>query len=387
MTRHRSPWALVAVTVALLLGACAGGGGGTASNGPQTASDASDADGAGGGGGGEPYRVALLSPGTQNNGSWANAWWNGAEQAMEELDVEVEFVGPLDNPDQYLQQGSAFASQGFDFVIFANGAMRDPAIQVAQQFPDALVCQAPYHPPSDEDLAALPENMCVVDVEQQDATFLAGILAGLVSQTGHVASVNGFAFPALTRQPESFSLGARCVDADVEFSQQYIQSWDDTGIAKAAAQQMIAAGADVILAATDQAYLGVVEAAREAPNQVWVVPSYFDTHEEAPDVILTSAIHGLEQVSLDLIGRAVDGGIEPASFIDYDVTNTETIQTAPLYDNADVVGQDAVTRFEELAEATRQGEITVPDETIGETPIGTEGSAADIDPASLGCGA
>lgn len=395
------------IALSLIAAACGGGGDGGDTDGGQAASapaaseeagdtpaseDASEApiesaseEGEPTAGAGDGYRVALLSPGTSNNGSWGNAWFDGATAAADELGAEVEFVGPLDNPDQYLQQGSAFASEGYDLLIFANGAMRDPAIQVATRFPDVQVCQSPYHPPAEGDLADLPPNMCVVDVEQQDATFLAGMLAGLVTETNHVGSINGFAFPALTRQPESFSLGARCVAPDVEFSQTYINSWDDTALAKAAAQQLIAQGADVLLAATDQAVLGLYEAAREADHQVWVVPSYFDSNDQAPEVVLTSALHGLQEVSQRLITSAVNGEIEPSSFIDFSVTNTPSIGVAPLYENEEQIGADVVDQFETLVEQTRSGDITIPDETVGETPIGTEGAAEGIDPSTLGC--
>jgi basic membrane protein A len=329
--------------------------------------------------------VALLAPGTKNNKSWANAWWNGAQRAADDLGLTVEFVGPLDNPDQYLQQGTAFASQGFDLVIMANGAMHDPAVQVATQFPDVQVCQAPYHPADESELQDVPENVCFVDAEQQDSTFLAGMLAGLVTKTNRVASVNGFAFPALTRQPEAFSLGARCVNDGVEFAQRYINSWDDPALAKAAASSLIAGGADVILGATDQAVLGIYEAAREADSQVWVIPSYFDDYESAPEVVLTSALHGLQEVSRRLITSAARGEIEPRSFTDFNVENTPSIDIAPLYANEQKVGQAALDDFQRYVEQTRSGEIEIPDETVGATPIGTEGAAEKIDPASLNC--
>ena len=103
-----------------------------------------------------------------------------------------------------------------------------------------------------------------IDIAQHNANFLAGALAAMVTESGHIASLNGFAFPGLTRQPEAFNLGARCVNPDITFTQQYIETWTDTGIAKSAAQAEIAGGADVVLAATDSAVFGIIEAAAEA---------------------------------------------------------------------------------------------------------------------------
>src|SRR4026208_2017279 len=96
---------------------------------------------------GEPYRVALIYPGTADDLSWSNAWFDGAEQAMaDNPNIEVESVELLNDPAAVVQQGSAFASQGFDMILIAHGAMVEPAITLADQFPDVLVCLAPYHP-------------------------------------------------------------------------------------------------------------------------------------------------------------------------------------------------------------------------------------------------
>ena len=258
----------------------------------------------------EPYRVALIYPGTADDLSWSNAWFDGAEIAMaNNPNIEVESVELLNDPDAVLQQGSAFAGQGFDFIMIAHGAMVDPAITLAQQFPDVQVCLAPHHPGEATGGDNQPANLCWVDPAQHNANFLAGALAALVSDTGKIASLNGFAFPGLTRQPEAFVLGARCVNADIDFSQQYIETWTDTGIAKAAAQSEIAGGADVILSATDSAVFGILEAAEEADSQVWVVPSYYESQSLGPDVVLTSAIHGLTFTSTSIIEMAAAGEI------------------------------------------------------------------------------
>src|SRR5581483_7624076 len=111
----------------------------------------------------------------------------------------------------------------------------------AKQFPKTTFCQGTYQPTKAQQ-AAEPPNVCHFDVEQQDGAFLAGVLAGLVTKTNKVGAISGFAFPALTRQPEAFSIGARCVNSKVTFTQKYINSWDDTALAKAAATAMIGDG-------------------------------------------------------------------------------------------------------------------------------------------------
>lgn len=391
----RLPIALIALV--LVLAACGDGaadettaasepstGETTASTAPTTETTADSGPGTTVAAGGDEYRVALIYPGTADDLSWSNAWFDGAEQAMaENANITVESVELLNDPAAVVQQGSAFASEGYDFIMIAHGAMVDPAVTLANQFPDTQFCLAPHQPAEGEEQ---PDNLCYVDVAQQGADFIAGVLAALVTETNHVASLNGFAFPALTRQPEGFHLGARCVSPDIQFTQQYIETWTDTGISKSAAQAQIAGGADVILSATDSAVFGILQAADEASSQVWVVPSYYESQSLDPDHVLTSAIHGLTFASTSMMELAMSGGIEPKGFVSFDALNDPEIN-APLYDNIkDLLSDDELATYEDIVAKVRSGDITVPDETTGSPTIGAEGDGANIDPAAIGCG-
>jgi basic membrane protein A and related proteins len=399
-----SRWSLLMAAMALIVSACgtegtdetsaatdAPAGDGAVTTEATTTPETTAAGGAGGettaaagdaGGDGE-FRVALIYPGTADDLSWSNAWFDGAEAAMSaNPDITVESVELLNDPAAVVQQGSAFASEGFDLIMVAHGAMVEPALTLAQQFPDVQVCLAPYHP---DGSIEQPPNLCWVDVAQHHANFLAGALAAMVTETGHIASLNGFAFPGLTRQPEAFHLGARCVDPDITFTQQYMETWTDTGIAKSAAQAQIAGGADVILSATDSAVFGILEAASEADQDVWVVPSYYESQSLDEDHVLTSAIHGLTFASQSMIEMAAAGEIGEADFIEFDALNDPEID-APLYDNvASLLGEEQLAEYEAIVEAVRAGDITIPDETEGDATVGAEGSGAEIDPAAIGC--
>ena len=338
----------------------------------------------------DTYRVALIHPGTPNDLSWSNAWMDGAKNAMAaNSNIEVVSVDLLNDPASVLQQGAAFASQGFDFVLIAHGAMVDQGITLAKQFPKVQFCVAPHHPGEATLPPNQPKNLCWIDVAQHNANFFAGALAAMVTQSGHVASLNGFAFPALTRQAEGFHLGARCVNPNIKFSQQYINTWVDTGIAKAAAQSVFAAGADVIMVPTDSAVLGIVQAAKEALNQgrgqVWVIPSYYESQILGPDVVLTSAIHGLTFTGQAVIEMGASGSIPESSFLEFDATNNPEI-FAPIYDNVlPLLSAEQVARYEEIVEKVRSGAITIPDETAGDYPIGAIDSGGAVDLAAIGC--
>ena len=333
----------------------------------------------------EPYQAVILFPGFSNDESWANAWWDGAVMAMEDWPhVQVEPTEYAYEVDDYLQQGLSYASEGYDLVIMAHGAMADPAAQVAEAYPDVQVCVAPVDPTPDL-LDGSPENLCFIDMAQHHANFFSGVMAALITETGKIGALGGFPFPALTRQPETFHLGARCVNPDIDFTQEYIQTWDDTGIAKTAAQALIAGGVDVIQSATDQAVLGIIDAASEADSQVWVIPAYYDSHHLAPEVVLTSTLHGLTDVAYAMIGRGATGEIE--KFNDFTAYNTPGIKAVELREPAlSAMSAEDLATFADFEARVRSGEIQIPDETKGENPVGLEvGIGGKINLADIGC--
>ena len=253
------------------------------------------------------YTVALLTTGATNNRSWANAWSDGAKRACKQFKCKLTVVGNLDAPDQYVSQGSAFASKGTNLIIMAHGAMQSAAVKLAKQFPNTQIVQFFEFPTNAAQIKSEPANVGHVDAEQQYGAFLAGALAGMMTKTGKIAAVYAFPFPALTRQPEAFNLGAKCVNPNVQFTQKQTNSFTDAAAARAAASSLISDGADVVFAAVDQAVQGVIQAANTASQKTYAIPSYYDDHSLGPKVVLTSVLYNLQGVAYDIIQRGVQG--------------------------------------------------------------------------------
>lgn len=332
------------------------------------------------------FSVALLTTGAINNRSWANAWADGVRKAGKDFNVKVTLVGNLDAPDQYVSQGSSFASKGFDLIIMAHGAQQAAALKLAQQFPKVKFVQFPFEfKTSAEQASAEPPNLGHGDVEQQYGAFLAGVLAGLMTKTDKIAAVYAFPFPALTRQPEGFYLGAKCVNSKVQFTQKQTGSFTDAALARAAASSLIADGADFVFSAVDQAVQGVVQAAASAPHKSFAIASYYDDHSLNPNVVLTSVLYNLQGVGYDLVRRLVKGQLPPHFYRSYNLINAQVGELAPFYNLSSQVPASVKATFASIRQKVINGQIKVPDETQGSPTIGTVGSGAKIDVKTLGC--
>lgn len=330
---------------------------------------------------GETYRAVVITDGPENDKSWSNSVFDGISEITDK-NIEVEFVGSLVETSDVVQQGSAYASQGYDLVLIMSGSQAAAATQLAEQFPDTTVCQGPWAA-TDADLEELPENQCVWNVKQQDGTFLAGALAGMLTQTDRISSVAGGDFPAVTRQPEGFILGARCTNPDVTIDIQYTGSFSDVGAAQAAATSQIAAGSDVILSAVDGAVTGLYGAARDADHQTWVVPSYFDNYESAPDVVLTSVLYNLNGITADIISQGAAGEIPAHTYLPYDYANLGVGELADFHGNA-LITPEIEERLAQIEDMLRNGDIVVP-EDLDSPSLSEKGAGTAIDPASIGC--
>ncbi len=322
-------------------------------------------------------RFAVLATGTTNDANWGEAWYQGVQLFQRNTGIKARWVGNINAPDQAENQAAALASAGYDVICICVGFAPDAETKLAKQFPKTTFITFYEQPPAK--LKAQPPNTVWMNVKQQDSTFLAGVLAGLSTKTNVIGSVNGYAFPLLTRQPEGFALGARCVNPKVKFEQKYINSWTDIQLANSATTSMMADGADIILSAGDTDIQGMYTAAAKKPN-TYVVSQYADSYSAAPKVVLTSALYGFDKVLNQLFTKALHHQLTPREQDVY--TLKEVGGLAPFRQHAAFVGAANLKKVKQYQQWIASGKIRVPHD---DNVIGKVGAGTKIDPKSIGC--
>lgn len=356
--------------VALVIGACGDDSGGSSSSSASSGSGDKKKD----------YQIAIMSVGSENDRSWANANFDGAKAGAKKYGAKLTVVPNLGTPEQYLQQGAAFARKGYNMVLLQHGAMTQPAQQLAKQFPKTEF--GIVWDPTDKEKASLPPNLFTWDPRQQDGGFLAGALAGLISKTGTVGGVSGAPFPLITRQLEAFDLGARCANPNIKVLQKYTGdvTFADAKLAGSAATALIGDGADVVFTALDGAANGVYQAARKKDG-TYVIAQYFDQASKAPDVILTSVLQNLQGINEDLVKKGVEGKLDPGGHYEYTLGNKDVGTLAPFGQLDSAVSADQKAKLKAIEKKIRSGEIKVP----ANEQLAKPKAAASIDPKSIGC--
>jgi basic membrane lipoprotein Med (substrate-binding protein (PBP1-ABC) superfamily) len=339
-----------AAAIVVVVAAC-GGGGSSSSSSSTEAGGSETAPSSEGGGKQEGFKVALLTPGTKNDGSWAEAVNEGAEEGAAKYGAELQFIGNIEESSAFQQQGVALAQSGYNLIINAYGLVGPVTEELAKKFPDVKFGQlaAAFEPEIENAAAIIPEYPV--------STFQAGVLAGLMTKTGTVGTIGGFEFPALTSEMEGFALGARWANPKVKILRTYINSWTDAGKAKAAAQAQASQGADVVFSATDQATQGMYQVAETGGTLKYVIPQYLDKSEEAPTVVLASVVYGLQ--------GAVASFIEMYGNEEWNSANVEYgiedgVDLAPNPAMKSVIPKEVAERLEEVEAKIASGKLKIP---------------------------
>ncbi|MGH2418789.1 MAG: BMP family lipoprotein, partial [Candidatus Limnocylindria bacterium] len=199
-----------------------------------------------------------------------------------------------------------------------------------------------------------------------EPAYLAGMIAGGVTQSNVLGVVGGFPVPEVNRITNAFIAGARETNPDVEVKVTFLNSWFDPAAAKEAALAQVGAGADVLFAER----FGVIEAAQE--NDLVAIGNMSDQQELAPGHVATSVTWNMAPTVKYVIDQVIAGSYTAQDLKDFSMVGKGGAALAPI--NADVPGgipDDLAALVAEREEQIKAGtfrvdinEATPPGSTI-----------------------
>ena len=102
-------------------------------------------------------------------------------------------------------------------------------------------------------------------------------------------------------------------------------------------------------------------------------------------MVLTSVVYNLNGVAENIIKDGVDKKIGTHYYKSYNLGNFNVGTLAPLQNLSSALTPEDKKIMATVTEAVKTGKIKVPDAVTGNPTIGKPGTAAKIDPKSLGC--
>jgi basic membrane lipoprotein Med (substrate-binding protein (PBP1-ABC) superfamily) len=303
----------------LLLTAC--GSSSSQPNSPQTNSD------------NKPSVGVVLDTGGESDKSFNEYTLKGAKEAAQANGLEFSYVASASSSD-YEKNIETQISEGADLVVTVGFLMGDATAAMAKKYPDVKFVIIDYAYPSKNGADPYKgdlKNVTSLTFAEDQAGYLAGVLAGCVSQSGKVATVSGMEIPPVQRYVKGFQAGARSVNPNVVTLNQYIPDFNDPATGKSVGQSFVSQGADVIFAVGGNTGNGGLLAAKEAGKKaIGVDVDQYLTYPEVKDALVTSAVKNIDVATAQAVKEFAAGQLKPG--VEVSTITTGGIGLAPYHE-------------------------------------------------------
>lgn len=300
----KNKWLYVALMLvaALVLVACGGAApadtGDTADEAEEPAAEAEAPEE-------EMLTCALITPNPLGDRSFIDSSARGVERINEELPMECDVIETNGVAEHETALRGA-VQQGYDLVM---GLAMDAEmfIGLAEEFPDQK-----FGSPSEVFAEELPDNLVAYQINVHESSFLAGLVAGSLTETGTVGAVVGGDSPALNQFYLGYKQGVLEVCSDCEVLVSYLGfDFSNPTLGLETALSQYEEGADIIYQIAGRSGEGVLEAAAQTGNYAIGVDSNQDFIQ--PGHVIVSMIKRVD-VTTYLIAESVADGTYEGGF-------------------------------------------------------------------------
>jgi basic membrane protein A and related proteins len=392
--RTRSLGLSLAATVALIVSACGSGTASTApTEQPSTAATSAPSEAAMSEAPTAPtsgLRIGVVTDvGTVDDKNFNQYSYEGAQKGAADIGAgDPQVVVPKD-ASEYAADIDNFVSQGYDIIVTVGFNLGDATTAAAKANPNTWfigVDQAPCIDTNGDvdttfacagDPATLLPHLVGLQYEEDQAGYLAGIVAGSITKTNVVGAIGGInSVPAVVRYIQGYVLGAQSVNSSVSVKTAYVSTSDftvafnDPGTGKSFASQFISTNnTDVLFQVAGKTGNGVLEAACAAgiygigvDVDQWLSLSADTT--PTYNCIVTSAEKHLS-TSVEQTIQAIAAGTATGGIHKFDATN-DGIGASPEHDGKGIITSDIQAKLDAALAGMKDGSLTTCPSTCGQ---------------------
>ena len=282
----------------------------------------------------------------------------GIEAAADEFGGTSKVYESTDDQSRRSNVEAAIAEEP-DAIVLITFDFIDMGQEFAEANPDqefVLIDACPDAPPA---------NLHCAVFREQEASYLVGIEAGMLSESGKIGSVMAVDIPFLHRYTDSFAAGAKSVDPAIDDRQLAIggnNPFADPAKGKEQALSLFATGADHVFAVASGSNGGVFEAAAEAGGFSYGV----DVNQcpTAPGAVVDNTMKTVDVLVVTEIGKILDGTAESISSYGLKEGGMDLTSLMPGAEISECVVMehpDVIEAVKKAKQGIIDGTITLPD--------------------------
>lgn len=311
----------------------------------------------------EVESVCLVTDvGKINDGTFNQYAYDGMLRAADEYDLDTTYIETTAQTD-YQANIDTCVGEGNDVIITVGFLIGDATHASAAANPDITFIGV------DQFFAEPLPNLVGIQFREDQAGYLVGALAALMTESGTIGGVYGISIPPVVKFRNGYEQGAKSINPDINLLGVYIDNFNAADRGATAAEQFIGEGADVIFGAGGPTGSGAITRAAqmdvkvigvdqdeyfttfgsgETPGAEYLISSAMKRVDNGVHDMLTALVNG-EALSADslYVLTVENGGIDFAPPHDSDVPEEVTAQVAAikegLADGSIETGVDPVT--------------------------------------------
>jgi basic membrane protein A and related proteins len=267
---------------------------------------------------GDKVKVGFIYVGPTGDHGWTYRHDIGRQDVEKHFGdkVETTFIESVKYGPDAERAIRAMAKSGADIIFATSFGYMEPMLKVAKEFPNVKFEHATGYKQSD--------NMASYGLRLYQARHVQGVIAGMMTKTNKICYVGAFPIPEVIREINTYYLGAKSVNPDVDIDIIWVNTWYNPGREADAAKVMIAEGCDMVAQHTDSpAPLQTAEQAGvfgfgQASNQ----------YKFAPKAQLTATIDNWSPYYIAKVQGVIDGTWKTGDYFGH--MNEDVVQMAPF---------------------------------------------------------
>ena len=246
-------------------------------------------------------RVGLVTPGSIDDAAWNSGAYRGLQQIHDSLGLSISHVEAR-TPAEQSEALRTYAVQGYR-LVFAHGfEFQDAAERISADYPNTIFIITSGR--------RARGNVAPLIFRLEEASFLAGMVAGGVTKSNVLGFIGGIELPPIEAAYKGWVNGARRVNPKIQSRQIYLNSFDDVAVGREAALALLSAGADMFHHNADAAALGLFQAIKNQAR-AYVFGANLDQSSLAPGHVLGSAVIDLPRAFLLVASEVKSGQFSP----------------------------------------------------------------------------
>ena len=295
----------------------------------------------------EEFKIGLVTDlGGVEDQSFNQSAWEGLQRAAKDFGVEVNYLSSATDAD-YAPNIETFIDEEYDLIISVGFLLADATRAAAEANPDVKFAII------DDSTCADLDNVACLTFKVEQATYLVGYVAGLMTEKDNIGFVLGMAGDAMHPFGYGYFAGAKDANPDVTCQMANANNFGDPATGSSLTTNFVTNGADIVFHAAGATGTGVISECQAKGIMAIGVDS--DQSYLAPETVITSAMKRVDNAVYGTVEALVNGTLE-AGLATFDINNGG-VDIAPTQD---LLPEEVIAAVEEVKAKLEAGEIVVP---------------------------